>query len=162
MDSASLAAALAHGEIAGAVLDVWEGEPAIDQDLLAAAAIATPHIAGYSLDGKAAATEQVVRAVSRFFSLPPAGFAVKELPLPSDPLIRLDDAATSEQELFYQAFCHSYDIRRDDALLRRNPGGFEQHREGYAPRREPPAYHLVGGPPSGGWLNRLGALGFCV
>ena len=52
------------------VLDVWENEPQIDRRLLDKALVATPHIAGYSLQGKANATAMSVRAVASFFGMP--------------------------------------------------------------------------------------------
>ena len=159
-DSSALLQGLVQGRITAALIDVWENEPHISRELLAAAAIATPHIAGYSLDGKAAATGQVVRAVSQFFSLPLDSFTVTELPLPSDPVIRLDAGSTDEQQMFYQVFCRSYDIKRDDAMLRARPDHFEALREHYPMRREPLAYVVQGGPQGIAWRERLGALGF--
>jgi erythronate-4-phosphate dehydrogenase len=55
--------------LGGLVLDVWENEPAIDPDMLAAAQIATPHIAGYSFDGKVRGTDMISRAASEFFGI---------------------------------------------------------------------------------------------
>ena len=162
VDSPGLAAALAGGRISKAILDVWEHEPAIDRHLMTGAAIATPHIAGYSLDGKAAATAAAVRAVSRFFSLPLGSFMVAGLPPPPDPSICLDVYATSDEELLYQACLRSYDIRRDDAMLRSAPENFERLREAYPLRREPPAYHIKKGPPGTAWRDKLQALGFLI
>jgi erythronate-4-phosphate dehydrogenase len=129
---------------------------------LDAAAIATPHIAGYSLDGKAAATQMVVRAVGQFFSLPTDSFVVGNLPMPPDPRIHLANDETSEQELLYQAIHRTYNIRQDDARLRDAPRLFEKLRETYPLRREPLAYHIKGGPEDVALQNRLRALGFIL
>ena len=59
------------GKLSASVIDVWEGEPAIDKEIMMAADISTPHIAGYSLDGKIRATQMVLDGLSNFFNLPP-------------------------------------------------------------------------------------------
>ena len=61
--------AIIGGKIEAALLDVWENEPNIDLELLDKVEIATPHIAGYSADGKANGTSVSVRSVSEFFNL---------------------------------------------------------------------------------------------
>ena len=66
-DNAALKEALKAGEIAGAVLDVWENEPNLDLELLDMLEFGTPHIAGYSADGKANGTAMSVNALSEFF-----------------------------------------------------------------------------------------------
>lgn len=97
------------------VVDVWKNEPRINLRLLAAADIATPHIAGYSLQGKIGGTEAVVRAVGRYFSIPQLQeYTVQGVSLPDVP----------------------YDILSDDAALRRDPSAFEALRNGYAYRND--------------------------
>ncbi len=93
VNTLSLIGALESGKLAGTVIDVWENEPYIDRDLLALADIATPHIAGYSLDGKANGTAQSVRAVSEFFGLG-VGDWYPEVPAPADPVVSIVDGAT--------------------------------------------------------------------
>lgn len=106
-------ALLRHREKLGAlVVDVWKGEPDINGNLLAAADIATPHIAGYSVQGKINGTVAVVRAVGERFSIPElSGFSIPSVEGPFDPT--------------------SYDIMADDASLRSNPGKFEELRGNY-------------------------------
>lgn len=65
VDGSALKAALQAGSIGGAVLDVWEHEPEIDLELLELVRLGTPHIAGYSTDGKANGTAMSVQAVGR-------------------------------------------------------------------------------------------------
>ena len=62
VDTRSLKKAVFSGNLSGVVLDVWENEPDIDLELMEAALISTPHIAGYSLDGKANGTAYVVNS----------------------------------------------------------------------------------------------------
>ncbi len=69
-DTVALKMALISGNLSGAVLDVWENEPDIDRELLDMAFLATPHIAGYSTDGKANGTAMVVNSLSSYFNLP--------------------------------------------------------------------------------------------
>ena len=69
VDSGALMSALAGGSLAGAVLDVWENEPAPEANLIRRAALATPHIAGYSYDGKVAGTRMLYEAVCRHFDV---------------------------------------------------------------------------------------------
>src|SRR5665647_1309268 len=64
VDNTALRKALEEGTVGGTVLDVWEGEPEADRKLISFADLATPHIAGYSVDGKANATVNSVRKVS--------------------------------------------------------------------------------------------------
>jgi len=68
-DNKALLSALGTGKIAGAVLDVWENEPKIDLRLLDKADLGTPHIAGYSLDGKANATAMLYKAACDYLGI---------------------------------------------------------------------------------------------
>ena len=67
IDNAALAEHLKHSPRCRVALDVWENEPAIAPALLRQAAIATPHIAGYSRAGKLRGSVRVLSAVARFF-----------------------------------------------------------------------------------------------
>jgi len=68
-DSEALKNVLSSGHLGGIILDVWENEPDIDLDLMNLAFISTPHIAGYSTDGKANGTAMVVNSLSNYFNL---------------------------------------------------------------------------------------------
>jgi erythronate-4-phosphate dehydrogenase len=109
--------ALAEGAIAGAVLDVWEGEPHIDYELLDLLALGTAHIAGFSLDGKVRATEMILEALCRFCAKPIPWDARTVLPDPATirPASGLDGTAAI-RSLVQQA----YDIRRDAEYLRQS------------------------------------------
>jgi erythronate-4-phosphate dehydrogenase len=123
-----------------AVLDVWDGEPSILPGLLASVALGTAHIAGYSLDGKALATNMLRDAVSEYFQsrctqtnegLSPA--AIIEVP-----------KGLRGPSLLRWALSARYDISLDDALLREATGGpaeaasagFDRLRKTYRARRE--------------------------
>lgn len=143
IDENALKQAIVHKSIAGTVIDVWENEPNIDAELLQLADIATPHIAGYSTDGKARATEMVVQAVSRFFSLPLNDWKVKSLPIPehADIILNPNDFETILQLLHY-VINFSYNILVDDLGLRNDIKSFENLRKHYRLRREFPSYTI--------------------
>ena len=138
------------------ILDVWRNEPHIDRFLMNYALEATPHIAGYSTDGKANATLQSVRSLGRFFGVDAlANYSMDAIPVPPPdaPLFALPD-----KEQIKAAILHSYDAGVDTALLRGNPGAFEELRGKYRTRREFHAYTLTNVQPE----NRaaLAAMGF--
>lgn len=141
MDSMALTGALRRGDLAGCVIDVWENEPDIDKELLDLADIATPHIAGYSLDGKANGTAQIVRAVSDFFGLG-IGNWYPDVPGPDEPVLTIPCGSAKTDSVIKRAFMHTYDIMADSARLKGDPGSFEKHRDDYPPRREFGAYRI--------------------
>ncbi|MFO7614110.1 MAG: 4-phosphoerythronate dehydrogenase [Bacteroidales bacterium] len=135
--------AIRKGRVSGFIADVWENEPALDLELLAMTDIATPHIAGYSVEGKASGTAACVRAASRFFGFGIDNWYPENLPQPANPLIQLENGAKSHEHLICEAVLATYDIMRDDAALRTNPGAFESLRDHYPPRREFEAYSVM-------------------
>lgn len=143
IDNRALEQLLAGRRDLSVVLDVWEGEPAIDMALLQQVALGTPHIAGYSLDGKLRGTGMIYRAVCEHFGM--AGNWEASENLPARPL--LDLAARGEIDpaaCLRKAVFHCYDIRRDDRQLRKmltlepaqRPGYFDRLRREYPVRRE--------------------------
>lgn len=120
------------------VLDVWENEPNIDAELIPLIDIATPHIAGYSIEGKVRATEMIYRAACDCLEQKPAWSADSALQEYGFPRLTIDDATFSVSD----AVCRVYDIHRDDERLRRyagadNPGEyFADLRNHYRFRRE--------------------------
>lgn len=142
VDTASLKKALSEGRISEAVIDVWENEPYPDPELLASAFIATPHIAGYSTDGKANGTSMAVNSLCKFFGLPLKNWYPQEIPGPLSPELILEGQGRSGEEIIREAVLHTYDIWSDDRNLRSNPGSFEKLRGDYPLRREFPAYTL--------------------
>ncbi len=112
VDTASLLAALSAGKVKDAVIDTWEYEPEISRELMSVAFLATPHIAGYSADGKANATRMSLEALCRFFDIE-TDFTI--LP-PEGP--------------------SGYDPTRDSEWLKASPEKFEWFRGNYPLRRE--------------------------
>ena len=128
--------ALKQKRIKAAVLDVWENEPNIDNELLSLVSIATPHIAGYSMDGKVNGTAMSVRAISNFFNLGLAEWYPKHIPLPEKTEIEIDCSGLSLQQAIGKAIVSTYDVLHDDNRLRKSAHTFEYQRNNYPVRRE--------------------------
>lgn len=141
-DTLELKSALQCRKLAGAVIDVWENEPDIDQELMDLSYIATPHIAGYSTDGKANGTAMTVNSLCRFFNLPLINWYPKNVPGPAEPNIVIDCKGKTEEAIIGVAVNHSYDILADDNTLREVPADFEKQRGEYRIRREFPSYKI--------------------
>lgn len=143
IDNAALARVLADRPDLQAVLDVWEHEPAVDPALAARCVIATPHIAGHSLDGKQRGTAQVYDAFCRWQGVEPVVALAGLLPPPW--LGQLAFNAGSDPQWVLATLCRAvYDPRRDDADFRRSlhadgqaqRAAFDQLRKHYPYRRE--------------------------
>jgi len=142
VDNTALYDALAAGHLAGIVLDVWEGEPDADRRLIAMADVATPHIAGYSVDGKANGTIKAVSEVSAVLGLPLTQWRPTSLPLPPNPFIDLTayPASLNPLELAAIAVNTTYPIINDINNFKQNPQLFESLRDNYWKRREFSSY----------------------
>jgi erythronate-4-phosphate dehydrogenase len=140
VDNSALKKALKKSILKGAVLDVWETEPNIDLDLVRMLDIATPHIAGYSADGKANGTAMSVRAISKFFNLGIDHWFPENIPSPLSPLITIDASDKSLQQVICEAIEKTYEVRFDDERLKKSPQEFETQRGDYPVRREFHAY----------------------
>ncbi|MEH6350050.1 4-phosphoerythronate dehydrogenase PdxB [Pseudomonas sp. 3JA] len=143
IDNAALREVLLEREDLQAVLDVWEQEPTVDVDLADLCVIATPHIAGYSLDGRQRGTAQIYQALCAFLERPVEVSLGDLLPRPWLGGITLDAATDPAWAL--AVLCRSvYDPRGDDANFRRSLVGtvseqrsaFDALRKHYPPRRE--------------------------
>ncbi|NDP21423.1 MAG: 4-phosphoerythronate dehydrogenase PdxB [Paludibacter sp.] len=152
--------ALKSGQLSGFVCDCWENEPDLDLELLDLADLATPHIAGYSKDGKATGTQMSVHAISNYFGLGLENWQPTGVESPLNPVIEIDGAGLNEQEIISKAILHTYDIRNDDSDLRKDITLFEQLRGDYPTRREFPAYTINAKNVSDITLNKLKELGF--
>jgi len=142
VDSNAAKVAIKENKISGLVLDCWENEPDIDMELLAACDIATPHIAGYSKDGKANGTSMSIQAISRFFGLGADEWTCPNIELSEQTNIQLDGFMCTEEQILAKAILSTYDIRHDDAALRANTKDFEKLRGDYPVRREFPVFTI--------------------
>jgi len=138
IDTSALKEAIDEEKISSLVIDVWENEPNIDIDLLSKTDIATPHIAGYSADGKANGTSICVNALNEFFNLGlEKKWYPKEIPRPNNSsFIEIDCSTKSEQEIIFDVINHTYKIYDDDFRLRNSVQSFEKQRANYPIRRE--------------------------
>lgn len=143
VDNAALREELARRPDIQAVLDVWEGEPQVDVALAELCWIATPHIAGYSLDGKLRGTAQIYHAFCASKGLEPTVELATLMPVA--PLCGLSFDASAKPADMLATICRAvYDPRRDDAAFRRTLSesenqrriDFDRLRKQYPPRRE--------------------------
>ncbi|MDE7136259.1 MAG: 4-phosphoerythronate dehydrogenase [Muribaculaceae bacterium] len=122
VDTAALIGAIKSGKVSRAVIDTWENEPEISTELLSLADIATPHIAGYSLNGKIRASMMTINAICRHFDIP-----YRFVPqIPAGAAERVTEASIKS----------SYDPTADTEALRRSPATFERQRDSYPLRDE--------------------------
>lgn len=143
VDTAALHDAIGRGHLAAALLDVWEGEPAIDAGLLGRTMIGTPHIAGYSYDGKVNAARMMFQALAGTFGLSVPWPADLPMPPPSHAFLTVD-ASGDAHDAVRTIVSRCYDIQQDDERLRASiaagpeerAAAFRALRAGYPVRRE--------------------------
>jgi erythronate-4-phosphate dehydrogenase len=140
VDEAALLDGIHREKLSDVILDVFENEPAINRDLLDAITLATPHIAGYSLDGKALGTTMSVQAVSRFFGLGLDQWSPATVPAPETAELLADASDYDFLPLLWELYSQTYDVTSDNNRLRSAPDNFEKLRGDYPFRREPAAY----------------------
>ncbi|WP_010490097.1 4-phosphoerythronate dehydrogenase PdxB [Pseudomonas sp. S9] len=167
IDNAALRELLAQRDDLRAVLDVWEAEPSVEVELAALCRIATPHIAGYSLDGKLRGTAQIYSALCSFLGQPEQ-HRLEDLTPPAW-LAQMHFDASVERDWLIGSLCRAvYDPRRDDADFRRSlfadsaqqRAAFDALRKHYPMRREITGLEVsFAGPPSAELVQALKALG---
>ena len=161
-----LRVALHERWIEGAILDVWEGEPGIDQDLLQLVDLGTPHIAGYSQDGKAQGTAMILDELCRFFGIT-AAWDGRCIYAPAQHVS--PEPGMAGEGAVRSVVLQTYDIRRDDAGLRAVTGmpasaageHFDRLRDRY-PLRPEFRHFVVEAPAGSGLAPVYQALGFQV
>ena len=117
------------------IIDTWNNEPDIDRELLEMVDIATPHIAGYSYQGKQNGTTMAVRALARFFGIEPLYDFFPKTEIIDLESIRLDLKGKTQGEIA-SVLQYNYPIFTDDFMFRMNPENFESLRSNYQYRRE--------------------------
>ena len=169
IDNAALKAVLEGGKQLSVVMDVWEFEPEVDPDLVKLVDIATPHIAGYSLDGKIRGTEMIYRSFCQHFGLPARVRLGAVTPIPAVKKIGFTDSAEPARACS-TAIRTVYDIRRDDAQMRKlskladaeRRQEFDRLRKDYAERREFKTLSVLFNNTDVKVRERLAALGFTL
>ena len=128
VDNTDVLQALKDGIIRDAIIDTWENEPNINQELLNLIYIGTPHIAGYSADGKANATRMALTALCNHFHLP-VTFQIRVPQLPKEELPKPNLTETERALALYNP-------HTDSLKLKSHPTMFEELRGNYPLRRE--------------------------
>lgn len=140
VDNCALEKAYDAGLISDMIIDCWENEPAPLLSLMSKAFIATPHIAGYSADGKANAARMMVREVASRLGVN-IDLSVIQPPMPPRPYIVPDNRVRP----LYAAILATYNPLDDSGALKKNPEDFERLRGEYPLRREYAAYKVTTG-----------------
>ena len=117
------------------VIDTWNNEPNVNADIVEMVDIATPHIAGYSYQGKQNGTASAVQSVAKHFGISQLYDYYPEADIPDHDPIRLDlhDKTHGERAAVFQ---YNYPIFTDDFRFRMDPSAFEKLRSDYQYRRE--------------------------
>ncbi len=169
-DSNALVASMKAKRLKAIALDVWENEPNIDTKLLDKVDIGTPHIAGYSLDGKITGLIMIYKSVCEYFGIKPEHDIGDFLPEPQVKSIELSDNTKSEQEIMLDVVRKVYNISRDDANLRKisnEPAQsrgkfFDNLRKNYPIRREFQNTRVIVKDANNPLSNKLSGIGFEV
>ncbi len=168
-DTAALKNAIKSEKLSAVILDVWENEPNIDCELLRIVDISTPHIAGYSLDGKIAGMIMIYNAACEYFHLKPAHKIEDFLPPPTVPQIKIDTIGSEQQKVLHETVQQVYPINRDDfntreiAMVEQEKRGkfFDELRKNYPVRREFQNTTIIV-PSANGLKAKLSGIGFQV
>lgn len=126
---------MAMPKFGAVIIDTWNNEPDVDESLIDMADIATPHIAGYSYQGKQNGTALAVRSVARHFGIKELFDYFPECDVPEHEPVRLDLQGKKQGEIA-AVFQYNYPIFTDDFRFRMEPGNFEKMRANYQYRRE--------------------------
>ncbi len=121
------------GKLSAVIIDVWRNEPAINKELMQKADIATPHIAGYSYEGKVNGTVMSVRALAEFYGIAPLKTFVIE---PQEKNTNSFSKDGLSQIQIAEYFGNIFPIFEHCADLKANPQNFEQLRSNFKYRRE--------------------------
>lgn len=131
--------ALRKERISGAIIDCWENEPEIDLEYMNLVDIATPHIAGYSADGKANATRMSLENIANFYNLDKTPISKVKAPDPANPYIDMNGYVSSKNKI-ENIILKTYNPLLDYARFMEAPERFSWLRSDYPLRREYHAY----------------------
>jgi erythronate-4-phosphate dehydrogenase len=124
-----------YPKLGAAIIDTWNNEPDVDEDLIDLVDVATPHIAGYSYQGKQNGTASAVQSVARRFGIKELYDFYPENDVPDHEPVLLDLKDKKQGEIA-AVFQYNYPIFTDDFRFRMEPGNFEKMRSNYQYRRE--------------------------
>jgi len=144
VDTTALKQAIKSEKVGSAVLDVWENEPSIDVELLRMVDLSTPHIAGYSLEGKIGGMTMVYETACKYFGVA-ARYGIEDfLPEPQVKSLEVDTRRPDKQQILHETVHQVYPINRDDFNTREiamvapenRASFFDDLRKNYPVRRE--------------------------
>ena len=133
MDEAALKEV--YPKLGAAIIDTWNHEPDVDEELIDLVDVATPHIAGYSYQGKQNGTASAVQSVAKHFGIKELYDFYPENDIPDHEPVLLDLKDKKQGEIA-AVFQYNYPIFTDDFRFRMEPGNFEKMRSNYQYRRE--------------------------
>ena len=133
MDEAALKEV--YPKLGAAIIDTWNNEPDVDEELIDLVDVATPHIAGYSYQGKQNGTASAVQSVAKHFGIKELYDFYPENDIPDHEPVLLDLKDKKQGEIA-AVFQYNYPIFTDDFRFRMEPGNFEKMRSNYQYRRE--------------------------
>ena len=170
VDSDALKSRIQSGNLQSVVLDVWENEPNIDTQLLEMVDIGTPHIAGYSLDGKIAGLIMIYNSVCKYFGIEPKYDVNDFLPEPEVKTIEVNQDSENNQDALLDIVRRIYNIEMDDSTLRQmlkeqveNRGRFfDNLRKSYSVRREFQNTEVILDDNKGALAQKISGIGFKV
>jgi erythronate-4-phosphate dehydrogenase len=168
VDSEALKIAISSGRLSAVALDVWENEPDIDVELLERVDLGSPHIAGYSFDGKVAGMIMIYCALCEHFNLHPKFDVDDFLPEPQTPRMQVCVEGHDDEAALADAVAKIYSIARDDCDLRRIASEppeargkfFDALRKNYPIRREFQNTTVVLDPSAETLSRKLQGIGF--
>lgn len=169
-ETAAVKEVLEAGHLDAIMLDVWENEPNIDANLLQQVELGSPHIAGYSFDGKVNGTTMIYEAACRHFNISPTWDAKKVMPKPEPDEFVLDAANRSDEQALHDLIRRIYSIEADDIRMRKyielpqaeQGAYFDSLRKNYPRRREFHNYKIQVKNASSKLVTKLRILGFQV
>jgi erythronate-4-phosphate dehydrogenase len=170
VDTPALKAAIKSARLTAVALDVWENEPDIDVGLLEMVDLGSPHIAGYSFDGKVAGMIMIYESLCRHFGLEPRHTIADFLPPADVPRLTIHVQGRDDEAVVAEAVAKIYSIARDDRDLRQivkeppvaRGKSFDALRKNYPVRRELQNTTIVIDNASKPLVARLRGLGFRV
>jgi erythronate-4-phosphate dehydrogenase len=119
IDTDAVKKTIINGNITGTVFDVWEDEPNIDIELLKMVDISTPHIAGFSFDGRVKGMIMVYEAMCHYFGIKATKQIAAFLPQPEIPKIQINKQNIEDQEILHKSIEQVYSIKKDNENMRK-------------------------------------------
>jgi erythronate-4-phosphate dehydrogenase len=122
------------------IVDVLSNEPLVSKVLVEGSLLSTPHIAGYSVDGKANGSAMILKSLFKFFNIPAPEWYPVEISSVNPIHIFIDNTSLSAESTAKKALLTTYNIHHDNDLLKGDLSSFEKIRNTYPTRLEPQHY----------------------